>query len=88
MKNLLAGCLIALVSVIFALQNAELVTVEFLNFKLFEISVALVIILSLFIGVLTGWLFSGFGAHNRRKMIKEQKEKISELEKQLTERIA
>jgi uncharacterized integral membrane protein len=50
--------------IIFSLQNAELLTVNFL-FWSFELRRAIVLFLVLFVGFATGWIFHGWPRRKR-----------------------
>lgn len=63
--KLIAGFLLAIVLVIFAIQNAEIVTVEFLFWHL-DISSALLILLSVGMGALAYFLLSLSGSLKRK----------------------
>lgn len=77
---------LAILTVIFALQNAISVTVTFLIWQ-FEGSLALVLMLTFVLGALVSLLVSIPAIVKRRSAISTQKKKIEELENRLRERI-
>jgi putative membrane protein len=81
MRQLITAILIALATVIFALQNAGPVDVKFFFWELSNASLALVIIITLIIGLVSGLMMQFQGIRRRNKQIAEQQKKISELEK-------
>ena len=80
----MTAILIALGAVIFALQNAGPVNVKFFFWELTNASLALVIIITLIIGLISGLLMQFQGIRRRNKQISDQQKKISELEKSVT----
>lgn len=82
---LVVALLIAILAVIFALQNPANVTVTLLAWK-FESSLALVLLLTLALGVLLGLLASVSAVIKRSWTISSQKKKIVQLEKSLEEK--
>jgi len=83
---LIIALFIAISAVIFALQNSVPVTVSFLIWK-FESSLALVLLISLGLGVLVSFLLSiptmikrNWSISNYKKRIQELEEKIKEME--------
>ena len=83
---LIAALGLAILAVIFALQNAIPVGVTFLVWK-FEGSLALVLMLTFALGALVSLLVSIPAMVKRRSAISNQKKKIEELENRLRERI-
>lgn len=83
---LIAALGIAVLTVIFALQNAIPVGVTFL-FWSFEGSLALVLMLTFALGVLVSLLVSTPAIVKRKSTISNQKKKIEELESRLRESI-
>ena len=77
---------LAILTVIFALQNAIPVGVTFLVWK-FEGSLALVLMLTFALGVLVSLLLSIPAILKRRSAISNQKKKIEELANRLRESI-
>jgi len=83
---LIIALFIAISAVIFALQNSVPVTVSFLIWK-FESSLALVLLISLGLGVLVSFLLSiptmikrNWSISNYKKRIQELEENIQEME--------
>lgn len=83
---LIAALGLAIITVIFALQNPIPVGVTFLVWK-FEGSLALVLMLTFALGALVSLLVSIPAIVKRRSAISTQKKKIEELENRLRERI-
>lgn len=81
MRQLIIAILIALIAIIFALQNAETVNVNILFWELTNTSMALVLMITLIIGIISGLLFLAPGIYKRNKTIQEQKRRILELQK-------
>lgn len=77
---LIMAIVVAMLAVIFALQNAVPITVSFLTWK-FESSLALVLLLTIALGVLMSLLVSVPSKIKKIKTILDQKKKIQELEK-------
>jgi uncharacterized integral membrane protein len=85
MKQLFTGSIIALLSIIFALQNAVRVNVKFMIWTLPEISLALLLILALIIGIIICLLYMASPYYQKNKIIQEQKTRLLELEKRIGE---
>jgi uncharacterized integral membrane protein len=83
---LIAALAIAILIVIFALQNTIPVLVTFMFWQ-FEGSLALVLVLTFALGVLVSLMVSFPVIVRRRSAISTQKKKIEELENRLRERI-
>ncbi|MBK8416013.1 MAG: LapA family protein [Bacteroidetes bacterium] len=81
MRQLIIGVFIALMAVVFALQNADPVTVKLYFWELRNTSMALVLIMTLLIGAIAGILFLAPGIYKRNQTISGLKKKISDLEK-------
>lgn len=79
---LIVGIIIAILAVVFALQNAVPITVSFLVWK-FESSLALVLLIAIALGILMSLLVSVPSIIKRRGMISSQKKQIKQLEKSL-----
>jgi len=79
---LIFALLIAIVAVIFALQNTAAVTVSFFAWQ-FHQSLALVLILTVIVGVLIGILTILPGSIRNRWRLSNQRKKIDALEKSL-----
>ena len=77
---------LAILTVIFALQNPIPVAVAFFSWE-FEGSLALVLLLTFALGVLVSLLVSIPAIVKRRSAISNQTKKIEELENRLAERI-
>ena len=80
--QLIVAIIVASLAVVFALQNAVPITVSFLTWR-FESSLALVLLITLALGILMSLLVSVPSMIKRRKMISNQKKKIQELESRL-----
>ena len=79
---LIMAIVIAIMAVFFALQNAIPITVSFLTWK-FESSLALVLLITIALGVLMSLLVSVPSKIKKMKMILNQKKRIQELESAL-----
>ena len=77
--QLIVAIIVAILAVVFALQNAVPITVSFLTWR-FESSLALVLLITLALGILMSLLVSVPSMIKTRKMISSQKKKIQELE--------
>jgi uncharacterized integral membrane protein len=84
---LIAALVLAILTSIFALQNAVSVTVMFLLWK-FEGSLALVLLLTFILGGIASLLLSVPAMIKSRRTISSQKKKIEELERGSQERMA
>jgi putative membrane protein len=82
---LVAALLIAIVAVIFALQNTAAVVISFLAWQT-EGSLALVLLITLLFGVLISLLVSVPTVIRRSRTIASQKKRIQKLESTLEER--
>jgi len=76
---LIMAIVIAMLVVIFALQNAIPITVSFLTWK-FESSLALILLITIALGALMSLLVSVPSKIKKIKIILNQKKKIQELE--------
>ena len=76
---LIMAIVIAMLAVIFALQNAVPITVSFLIWK-FESSLALILLITIALGVLMSLLVSIPSKIKKIKIILNQKKKIQKLE--------
>jgi len=72
--------IIAIAAVVFALQNAGPVTISFFMWDLPQASLALVLLITLIIGIIIGLLFLTSSVYRRNKTITTQKKRIEELE--------
>ena len=79
---LIIAIVVAILGVVFALQNAVPITVSFLTWK-FQSSLALVLLLSIAIGVLLSLMVSIPSKIKNMKLISNQKKRIRELEQGL-----
>ncbi len=77
--QLVVAIIVAILAVVFALQNAVPITVSFLTWR-FESSLALVLLITLALGILMSLLVSVPSMTKRKRMISNQKKKIQELE--------
>ncbi len=77
--QLIVAIVVAILAVVFALQNAVPITVSFLTWR-FESSLALVLLITVALGVIMSLLVSVPSMIKRRKIISSQKKKIQELE--------
>lgn len=82
---LVAVLFIAILAVVFAVQNPAEVTVTFLTWK-FEGSLALVLLLTFALGVILGLVALMATVVRRSWTISSQKKKIAQLEKSLQEK--
>ncbi len=80
MKNLALGTVIALLSIMFTIQNPDLVTIKLFFWKIPEISLAMVLILTWIAGLLVSMLFMGTRTIRQRKRINELERRVAELE--------
>jgi len=76
--QLIVAIVIAILAVVFALQNAVPIAVSFLTWK-FESSLALVLLITLALGILMSLLVSVPSMIRTRKIISNQKKKIQKL---------
>jgi len=84
-KGLIIGIILALVMVIFTLQNPADLKVKFLFLKVPEVPVALFTILSISLGVIITIIISLTGKNRYRNEIKSLKTDIESLEAELKE---
>ncbi|MBA7497582.1 Lipopolysaccharide assembly protein A [subsurface metagenome] len=77
--QLIVAIIVAILAVVFALQNAVPITVSFLTWR-FESSLALVLLIVLALGILMSLLVSVPSMIRTRKIISNQKKKIQKLE--------
>lgn len=80
--QLIVAIVVAILAVVFALQNAVPITVSFLTWR-FESSLALVLLITVALGVIMSLLVSVPSKIKRMKLISSQKKKIQELESSL-----
>ena len=84
MKQTIIGVIIALIAVVFAVQNSVTVQVKFLAWSL-NCSMALLLIIVLITGMAVGMLILTPSMMKKNSTIKSGNKKIAELEKQLSE---
>ena len=84
MKFTIIAVLIALLAVIFALQNAQTVMVK-LYFWDINGSMALMMLITLLIGMASGMLILFPNIYRKNSTIRSHSKKIKELERQLSE---
>lgn len=77
---LILSLLVSILAVIFAFQNPEPVDIEFLTLQSVPVPLALVVIVTLLVGVLVGTLFSVPNRFRARGRIKKLEKRIAELE--------
>ena len=77
--QLILAIIVAILAVVFALQNAVPITVSFLTWR-FESSLALVLLITVALGVIMSLLVSVPSKIKRMKLISSQKKKLQELE--------
>ncbi|MEE8564243.1 MAG: LapA family protein [Atribacterota bacterium] len=80
--QLIVAIIVAILAVVFALQNAVPIIVSFLTWR-FESSLALVLLITVALGVIISLLVSVPSKIKRIKLISSQKKKIQELESNL-----
>jgi uncharacterized integral membrane protein len=82
MRQLIIAVTIAILAIVFALQNDNLVTVKLIFWDLPNANLALVLVLTLIMGLIIGLLFMAPGIYRRNQVISAQKKRILEIEKQ------
>jgi uncharacterized integral membrane protein len=80
---LIAGLLIALIALVFALQNSDMITVTFLFWETGEVSLALVLLLTFALGFIVSQLVTLPGIIRRSRQIRSHKKKLDEVDKLL-----
>ena len=80
--QLIVAIIVAILAVVFALQNTVPIIVSFLTWR-FESSLALVLLITVALGVIISLLVSVPSKIKRIKLISSQKKKIQELESNL-----
>ena len=83
MKQTIIGIIIAVIAVIFAIQNSVDVQIKFLKWN-WNCSLALLIIILLAAGIATGMLILAPTIYRKNSAISSSKKKIADLEKQLS----
>ncbi len=84
MRQLIIAVIIAVLAVVFALQNSDPVVVRLFYWDLGNASMALVLLFTFIIGIITGLLMMVTGIYKRNQIVGAQKKRILELERQLT----
>src|SRR5688572_17387835 len=84
MRQLITAVIIGILVVIFALQNDSLVTVQLIFWEVEQASMALVLAITLVLGLISGMLFMAPGIYRRNQIIDAQKKRILEIEKQVS----
>ncbi len=82
MRQLIIAVAVAIIAIVFALQNDSLVTVRMIFWELPHANLALVLVLTLIMGLVIGLLFMAPGIYRRNQVIAAQKKRILEIEKQ------
>jgi uncharacterized integral membrane protein len=83
MRQLVTALAIALAAIVFALQNSGPVNVKFFFWEIAGTSLALVLIITLIIGLIAGILFQMNILLKKNSALAAQKKRIGELEMQL-----
>lgn len=76
---LIFALLLAAFSILFALQNSELITLDLIFIQI-QSSLALVLLITLALGVVIGSLVSGYNLFSKNRQIAKQTQQIKELE--------
>ncbi len=84
MRQLIIGIVVAVIAIIFALQNNNLVAVRLIFWEVPTTNLSLVLIFTLVLGLIIGMLFLAPGIYRRNQVIAAQKKRLGELEKELT----
>ena len=77
---LILALILATFCILFALQNAEVVTLDLIIVQL-QSSLALVLLITLGLGIIIGLLVSGYNLFSKTLQIAKQNKQIKELEK-------
>ena len=77
-KSFIIGLIVAIVLVIFAVQNSEAETISFLVWKA-ELSLALVLLIAFAVGSIVGYLITFPNIRQKSKELKKRKEEIKNL---------
>ena len=85
---LILALLIAVIAVIFAWQNPATVTITFFVWKVADVPLSLVLLVTLAIGILIGWLFVAPSLVKHSFRASGQRKRIGTLEKELEDRKA
>jgi uncharacterized integral membrane protein len=80
---LILALLIAVIAVLFAWQNSIVVTIAFFSLKVEDAPLSLVLLATLAIGILIGWLFAAPSLVKNSFRSSNQRKRIGALEKEL-----
>ena len=80
MRQLIIAVAVALLAIVFALQNDILITVRLIFWELPHANLALVLVLTLMMGLVIGLLFMAPGIYRRNQVIATQKKRLLEFE--------
>ena len=80
---LILALVIAVLAVIFAWQNAAIVTIAFFSWKVESVPLSLVLLITLGIGILIGWLIVAPSLVKHSFRSSSQRKRIGALEKEL-----
>lgn len=83
-RGLLTGIILGVAMAVFALQNAITVPVKFLWFKFTDVPLALILVISVLIGVSVTAVFSFIEKQRLRSKIRRLTNKIKDIEDQVT----
>ena len=81
-RRMIIWLLLAIIVVIFALQNVQNITLKFFFWELIEVPLPIVILLSLLLGVIAMALISWPKTYRLNRTIKKLNKRIEELEKE------
>jgi len=85
--SLILALIIAILAIVFALQNAHVTTIQFLLWQI-QGSLALVVLLTATLGAIVGLLVSVPSVIRRNRRIAHQKQRIEELQASLDQEMA
>ena len=83
MRQLIIAVTIALIAIIFALQNNNLVTVRLIFWDLPHANLAMVLVITLIGGMIMGMLFLAPGIYKRNQIVNSQKKRLAQLENEI-----
>ena len=83
MRQLIIGIAVAVIAIIFALQNNNLVSVRLIFWEIPTTNLSLVLIFTLVLGLIIGMLFLAPGIYRRNQVIAGQKKRLGELEQEI-----
>jgi uncharacterized integral membrane protein len=86
-RGLLTGIILGVAMAIFALQNSVMVPVKFLWLKFSEVPLALILVVSVIIGVLVTAVFAFIDKQRLRNKIRRLQVKVRELEDKMTDQV-